>query len=1040
MIILLSLTFLIMLPFLLYLIAPTKNLAVTVYDKTVPDRVASQHQVIGWFLRQQKYLTDEGRLFRTSSSYRGYHPKNKEIVGLSPLTEKTDLLYIADTYGIYRHDSVQQDGIRNLIYGGLDDQDIQALKTFLNRKQASTLIAEYNSFASPTPSHIQSQMYELTGSRWTGWAGQWVYNLALGGDTPSWILGLKGDSWDYSGSGLILYNIYDEVVVLTSGVQLGSGAMQLALTAEGKALAGDLPNIAYHSIFDIVEPQADTNILATYSLDVTEEGAKLLKEHGLPTAFPAIVEKEVANHTMYYFAGNWAYNKNPIHFSDMQGLEGLMERLAFGESIFTWKFYYPMLRSIFAKAEATKETALPAVEPSFDTVDGTRLMSRTKGGNLQVYTAEGWKDLFIHGVNIGIARPGRWFTEFPQDKLLYYQWLEGIGKMGINTVRIYTLLDPQFYDALHLYNQLHQDNPLYLLQEIWPEEYPQGHNYLAPAYLASFEEEIRNVVDAIHGKADIAPRKGRAWGLYSNDLSQYVLGYLVGRELEPEEVEATDQINAGYTYSGEYLKTDKDASPTEAWLARSIDVLLDYEEKQYLWQHPASVVNWPTLDYLDHPSERDEFGVKKREYNDRTVVNINHLDLGPKMKGGLFGSYHIYPNYPDFMNNDSAYALYSDNEGTFRYGGYLQAFMAGHHKYPAVVAEFGLATGVGNAHANPDGYNHGGMSEEVQGEGIIRMFEAMQREGYAGGIIFEWIDEWAKKAWTTEPYMIPYERQNLWHNAIDPEQNYGIMAYEAVKPAKSGATLDKTGLIRTIELRLDATFLDIDITLQRPIDFNAEQLLIGIDTYRRDRGELKYLPTLDLKAPSGMEYLVVLDGVESGRLLAIPPYNYTTYSFASYPGLSETGTFEGMAKLINKARALEDLTPIPAHYENASSLFYGSLTGSSHHWDREGNVVKVRIPFTRINISDPSSATVLDDTKVYYSDPLRDVIATTESEGIAVSAVLCDANGTQVLDGIANETPLVLPWTNWNQPVYRERLKQSYGILQQYLHNQRSVQ
>lgn len=42
-------------------------------------------------------------------------------------------------------------------------------------------------------------------------------------------------------------------------------------------------------------------------------------------------------------------------------------------------------------------------------------------------------------------------------------------------------------------------------------------------------------------------------------------------------------------------------------------------------------------------------------------------------------------------------------------GGYLQEFIAGHQKYPAIVAEFGLATGSGNAHENPDGYHHGGL-------------------------------------------------------------------------------------------------------------------------------------------------------------------------------------------------------------------------------------------------------------------------------------------------------------------------------------------
>lgn len=127
----------------------------------------------------------------------------------------------------------------------------------------------------------------------------------------------------------------------------------------------------------------------------------------------------------------------------------------------------------------------------------------------------------------------------------------------------------------------------------------------------------------------------------------------------------------------------------------------------------------------------------------------------------------------------TSYAPYTDTAGSFRYGGYLQEFIAGHQKYPAIVAEFGLATGSGNAHENPDGYNRGGLTEEAQGTGIVRMMKAIEQEGYAGGIIFEWTDEWAKKTWITEPYIIPYDRNPLWHNAVDPEQNYGIYAMES---------------------------------------------------------------------------------------------------------------------------------------------------------------------------------------------------------------------------------------------------------------------
>ena len=46
-----------------------------------------------------------------------------------------------------------------------------------------------------------------------------------------------------------------------------------------------------------------------------------------------------------------------------------------------------------------------------------------------------------------------------------------------------------------------------------------------------------------------------------------------------------------------------------------------------------AIVNWPTLDALVHESERDEFGVKEGEYNDRTSVDINSIELGENIKG-----------------------------------------------------------------------------------------------------------------------------------------------------------------------------------------------------------------------------------------------------------------------------------------------------------------------------------------------------------------------------------------------------------------------
>ena len=231
------------------------------------------------------------------------------------------------------------------------------------------------------------------------------------------------------------------------------------------------------------------------------------------------------------------------------------------ETGFFWHTYIPLMSAIYQEAETRKHmTILP---PSFEIYNDsdTLMVARTYDHMLQVYENNQWNDLFIHGVNIGIAMPGKWFTDFPNDMPTYYRWLQRIGELGANTVRIYTLLDPQFYNAFALYNEMNPEKKLWLMQEIWPEEHPPGNDYLDDLYQSAYEQEIRWVIDAIHGNARIAERRGRAYGDYTSDVSPYVIGYLVGRELEPVEVEQTDILNAGYTFEGRYLSVHQKPLP-----------------------------------------------------------------------------------------------------------------------------------------------------------------------------------------------------------------------------------------------------------------------------------------------------------------------------------------------------------------------------------------------------------------------------------------------------------------------------------------------
>ena len=179
----------------------------------------------------------------------------------------------------------------------------------------------------------------------------------------------------------------------------------------------------------------------------------------------------------------------------------------------------------------------------------------------------------------------------------------------------------------------------------------------------------------------------------------------------------------------------------------------------------------------------------------------------------------------------------------------------------------------------------------------------------------------------------------------------------------------------------------------------------------------------------------MLDGFETSRILTVPPYNSSVHRYASYPDIQKNGTFESMARLTNKARALADGTPIEAKYEDSSALIYGPVDRPGSHWDFQGNHISIRIPWGRINVTDPSEGRVLDDGRLFYSDPERDKLNTAVSQGIGVSALMIDKKKQRLVDSLpvqGTSVPLLFEWSWWNQPIYTQRLKESFEMIQSY--------
>lgn len=1023
-------------PFAVWRLERYRPLNVWVVDKTVPTKDYREHRGLFWIMQHLKISKPGSKvLYRENIDYYGFYPASGREWAASPMPErgvKPDMIYLTDTYGVYEDDLMQRKlsgEFSPKLYGGLSDEDTRAIAKALGG--GNTLIAEFNVAASPTNEANRRMLGQMLGVKWVGWIGKYYENLDDRSAVPPWMIrnyeAQKKTPWNFSGRGYVMLKDDDRIEVFTEGRDVTPTGLKIRFSENWRDQLGVRNPVSFRQYFEIIEAYPGGEQVAEYRMDLTAEGKARFDELGIPSDFPAVVRFDNAQYDAWYFAGDFAelaLSSTPYRAFGMNRLKALLADDTVDDyTYFYWKAYVPLMTRIFRDVQAKRyEQKFQRAHEEID------VPVKSYGVSLKRRNAQGvYEEFFVRGVNMGLAEPGKYFTDFPDDIPTFRRWFDQIADMHANTIRSYTLPPPEFYRALDAHNRENPDKVLYLLQEIWPEEHPKDGDYLAEEYRQSFQREIDFGVDAVYGRANIPERKGRAWGIYNVDVSPWLLGWLVGRELESEEVLATDARNKDAAYEGRFVSASPGATPTEAWLAESMDTVASIEADRYGVLHPVSIVSWPTLDPKEHDSEWDPATGKKNRWNDRASVTIEHFDVTAENEAGLFGSYHIYPNYPDFMNNELAYGDYRDEEGLLRYGGYLREFKASHGKFPALVAEYGLANGTSTAHYAPDGLHHGGIGEKAAGEGILRMERALKREGYAGGVVFEWMDEWVKKTWTTEYLMIPYERHVLWHNVADPEQNYGLMANDPVQPATPGKVKSGSGIVGSMELSADAAWFHVKVKLLRPLEKGRETLYLGFDTFARDLGEFKW-PVGGLSADSGMEFALDTDGYAQASLKVIPGYDSGNYRYRSTR--TEEGKFIRMEPLVNGPVTTRDGRRIAGIRFDASTLAMGEFDESRNAWKSDGQTLEFRIPWTRLNVTDPSSLRVLQDERTDIYSPAQDQLRTVTTEGFVVSALVWDKTSRAASGRVEASPADPYRWNGWETPPpYAERLKKSYQVL-----------
>ncbi|HET8632521.1 MAG TPA: hypothetical protein VFL88_00120 [Gemmatimonadales bacterium] len=700
--------------------------------------------------------------------------------------------------------------------------------------------------------------------------------------------------------------------------------------------------------------------------------------------------------------------------------------------------------------------------------DSLQLASRVRGTHFEVLRNGHWLPTWLKGVNMGVALPGKFPSEFPTDSALYGDWFRLIAATHANTIRLYTILPPEFYRALRGWNVEHPDSALWLVHGVWTE-LPDEGAFDAPAFENQFRAEMHRVVDVIHGHADLPPRPGHASGRYDADVSRWTMAFIIGREWEPYAVKAFDQQHPGTApYHGRFLSS-AGAPAMDRWLAEQCDTMLAYEFDRWHALRPIAYTNWPTLDPLTHPTESngdEERAWRRRagrqaegnrlEY-DNDVIGLDAELIRPTRANpaGWFASFHAYPYYPDFMLYDPGYNTARSPEGRSNYFGYLTDLVRHHQSMPVLIAEYGVPSSRGDAHVQPQGWDHGGHDEQAMARIDARLTRELHGAGTAGGLVFAWIDEWFKRNWVVTDFELPVENNRRWHNVMDAEQNYGLIGMyagdSATRPVPGGnaarwrrlpVVASGDGMLRALHVGSDGAFvyLAVEVTslgsrVSRPATRDP-RLQIAISTYRDSVGQHR-LPRTGVTSPLGFEFLVDLPSPDSGSIRVLPEYN--RYAPIADPKTGDDlgrfyhrpitilnrsdGRFDPMFVITNRARFGRDGTFFPAQGVDRGRLRFGRASASSladWYLDPEAGLVEIRIPWDLLNVSDPSSRTIL-----YERNATGDFGTVTAGDFRFLVVAQDKATGAVEQLGPSRGWR----WEGWTDPAWFARTKPAYDSL-----------
>lgn len=671
-----------------------------------------------------------------------------------------------------------------------------------------------------------------------------------------------------------------------------------------------------------------------------------------------------------------------------------------------------------------------------------------KGKEILIDKGEGLKPYEIKGVDLGAGIPGHFATEYAIDKDTYLRWFKLIQEMGANTIRVYTILSPSFYEAVYEYNS-ENENPLYVLHGVWVNDYILNSHVDAydDDFFEKFKEDSRTLVDVLHGrkKVNLGYSTSTASGSFTKDISSWVIGYILGVEWEDVTVAFTDHMHKSRNvYKGKYMYTSNEATAFEALLAEAGDNIIRYETDKYHEQRLVAFANWPTTDPLDYPDAINKMFLKSAK------VDVEHIKTTDKFRSGQFASYHVYSYYPDYLqyfddwkNEVTDLDKYKLEDGKINtYGAYLE-ILAAHHSMPVVISEFGVPTSRGRAQLD---YNtarsQGYMSESEQGDALVESYRDIINAGCAGSIIFTWQDEWFKRTWNTMAN-VDLTKTAFWSDFQTNEQFFGLMSFDPGEE-KSVCYTDgdvsewsESDLISEDEayqlyMKYDEKFVYLRVHAKR-LDFGNRKIYIPIDVTPKSGSY--YVEGEDVRFDRQADFLIILDGKKNSRMLAQSRYDVFRAVFSEdyneeNPYFNPPDKNSPQFNRIYLGLQLANVNSVFEEERVSEKFETGHLTygnGNPYSEDYEsisdfivqGNEIEIRLPWQLLNFSNPSEMKIHDDYYEKYG-----------VENIGIKELYAGIGDEENKDSRIELGRLALEGWGRN-PTSHERLKQSYYVMKE---------